>query len=99
MAGKAAAPRKVTVSIVSWNGRRHLETCLDALAKQHDPGVPWEVVVLDNGSSDDTVASLRARKTPYELRLIESPLRQPLRGCHFPASGEDLVSASAACRG
>ena len=45
-----SALRKVTVAILSWNGRRHLETCLEALAVQQDPGVDWEILVLDNGS-------------------------------------------------
>jgi GT2 family glycosyltransferase len=47
-------PRKVSVAILSWNGRHHLETCLEALSEQLDPGVEWEVVVLDNGSADGT---------------------------------------------
>jgi GT2 family glycosyltransferase len=45
---------KVSVAILSWNGRAHLETCLEALAGQADPGVAWEILVLDNGSSDGT---------------------------------------------
>jgi GT2 family glycosyltransferase len=44
----------VTVALLSWNGRRHLETCLEALDHQLDPGVAWEVAILDNGSSDGT---------------------------------------------
>jgi GT2 family glycosyltransferase len=32
----------------------HLKECLPALAAQTDPGVPWQVVLLDNGSWDDT---------------------------------------------
>ncbi len=52
-------PRAVAVAILSWNGRQHLEACLAALAEQRDPGVPWEIWVLDNGSSDGTVEWLR----------------------------------------
>ncbi len=66
---------KVTVAILSWNGRRHLETCLEALAAQHDPGVPWEILVLDNGSTDGTAAWMRERwGSDRRVRLIESPL-------------------------
>jgi GT2 family glycosyltransferase len=54
-------PRKVSVAILSWNGRHHLETCLQALADQAPPGVPWEVLVLDNGSTDGTADWLRER--------------------------------------
>ena len=65
-----SAPRQVTVAVLSWNGRHHLETCLPALAAQVDPGVAWEVLVLDNGSGDDTAAWVR-RHHP-EVRLIRS---------------------------
>jgi len=65
-----SALHKVSVCILSWNGRKHLETCLPALHAQRDPGVPWEVLVLDNGSEDDTVAWVR-REHPW-VRLIES---------------------------
>lgn len=49
-------PEKVDVAVLSWNGREHLKHCLPALAAQADPGVPWRVVLLDNGSWDDTRA-------------------------------------------
>src|SRR6185295_3649995 len=47
-----------------------LEACLPALAAQVDPGVAWDVLVLDNGSSDDTAAWMR-RHHP-QVRLIRS---------------------------
>ncbi|MFP3939294.1 MAG: glycosyltransferase family 2 protein [Thermoanaerobaculia bacterium] len=68
----AAPLRKVSVCILSWNGRRHLETCLPALRDQDPPGVDWEVLVLDNGSKDGTAAWLR-RAHPW-VRLVESPV-------------------------
>ncbi|MEM9290101.1 MAG: glycosyltransferase family 2 protein [Acidobacteriota bacterium] len=61
----------VAVAIVSWNGRQHLETCLPALAKQRDPGVPWRVMVLDNGSSDGTVEWLRREHPRVEVVASE----------------------------
>ncbi len=66
---------KVTVAILSWNGHQHLETCLDALAAQQDPGIPWEILVLDNGSTDGTAAWMRERwGSDRRVRLIESPV-------------------------
>jgi GT2 family glycosyltransferase len=63
-------PREVSVAILSWNGRPHLETCLAALAAQRDPGVPWEIVVLDNGSTDGT--SDWVRRAHPRVRLVRS---------------------------
>ena len=67
----AAAARKLSILVVSWNGREHLETCLPAVQAQRDPGCPWELLLLDNGSRDGTAAWVRARH-PW-VRLIESP--------------------------
>lgn len=61
---------KVSVCILSWNGRRHLETCLPALRTQEPPGVDWEVLVLDNGSKDGTAEWLRREHS--WVRLFES---------------------------
>ncbi|MCL4836666.1 MAG: glycosyltransferase family 2 protein [Thermoanaerobaculia bacterium] len=60
----------VSVLLLSWNGREHLATCLEALAAQEPPGVPWEILVLDNGSRDGTADWLR-REHPG-VRLHES---------------------------
>ncbi|MEO1367620.1 MAG: glycosyltransferase family 2 protein, partial [Acidobacteriota bacterium] len=50
---------KVSILLLSWNGRHHLEHCLPALARQRRPaGVEVEVLVLDNGSTDGTTAYL-----------------------------------------
>ena len=67
-------PRKVTVAVLSWNGRHHLETCLPALAAQESPGagISWEVLVLDNGSTDGTAEWLR--QAHPKVRLIASPV-------------------------
>ena len=47
----------VTVVVVTWNGLPLLRRCLPAVLAQR--GVPFEVVVVDNGSRDGSVAWLR----------------------------------------
>ena len=49
----------VTLVIINWNGRHHLEQCLEAVAAQQ--GVEFETIVVDNGSTDGSVAFLRER--------------------------------------
>jgi GT2 family glycosyltransferase len=56
----------VSVVVPTWNGASHTLACLAALARQTRP--PDEIIVVDNGSSDDTVA-LVARHHPA-VRLL-----------------------------
>ncbi len=57
-ADRAPSPASaVTVVIPNWNGRRWLPGCLESLARQEQP--PARVIVVDNGSSDDSLAYLR----------------------------------------
>jgi GT2 family glycosyltransferase len=54
---KSASPShdSVTVCLLTWNGREHLECCLESLAEQDEPDGEWEVLILDNGSADGTL--------------------------------------------
>jgi GT2 family glycosyltransferase len=49
----------VSVVIVTWNGRQHLDTCLPSVEAQRDVGV--ETIVVDNGSTDGTADHVRSR--------------------------------------
>lgn len=80
---------RVAVLLVSWNGREHLATCLDALSRQRAPGVPWDVWVFDNGSRDGSVDWLRAQQP--QVRIVESTHNQG-----FAAANNRLAQACAA---
>lgn len=47
----------ITVIIPNWNGRQYLPACLKALAMQTFPD--FEVLVVDNGSTDGSVDSIQ----------------------------------------
>lgn len=49
----------MSVLIVNYNGRRHLDACLGALAAQELPRHRFEVIVVDNASADGSVEHLR----------------------------------------
>lgn len=89
----AAARRKLSILILSFNGREHLETCLPAIAAQRDPGCDWELLLLDNGSRDGTARWVRDRH-PW-VRLVESPTNlgfaEGNNRLAAAASGDDLV--------
>jgi GT2 family glycosyltransferase len=45
----------VSVIIVNFNGKRFLADCLDSLATQTYPLARFEIILVDNGSADDSV--------------------------------------------
>ena len=54
------------IIIVNWNGARYLRPCLDSLRRQTHPD--FEVIVVDNGSTDGSVAMVQAEYP--EVRLL-----------------------------
>jgi GT2 family glycosyltransferase len=61
---------KVSIIIVTWNGKQHLPDCLESLQSQtfHD----FEVIVVDNGSTDGSPEYLRTRH-PW-VRVVQLPV-------------------------
>jgi GT2 family glycosyltransferase len=45
---------KLTVQLVTWNGAKYIPYLFDSLRKQIS--TDWDLVILDNGSEDDTAA-------------------------------------------
>ena len=50
---------RVSLILVTWNSARYLPRCLDGIAQQTFRDV--ELIVVDNGSADDSVAIVRAK--------------------------------------
>jgi glycosyltransferase involved in cell wall biosynthesis len=59
----------LTVQIVNWNAREPLRAALRSILS-HPPRFPYEIVVLDNASSDGSVQMLE--KEFPEVRLLVS---------------------------
>jgi GT2 family glycosyltransferase len=69
-----AKPPLVSVVIANWNGAHHLRVCLPSLLAQSYQ--PLEIIVVDNGSSDDSVAvteEFHARWLPLTENLGLAP--------------------------
>ncbi len=60
----------VTIVVLNWNGADDTLACLDSLAALTYPN--FDVVVVDNGSTDDSLTHLRTYKAPYLLTLLET---------------------------
>ncbi|MFZ5863090.1 MAG: glycosyltransferase family 2 protein [Nitrospirota bacterium] len=63
----------MSVALATYNGRRYLAEQLESLAAQ--TLTPHELVVCDDGSTDDTVAIVRAfaSHAPFPVRLFLNP--------------------------
>ncbi|SFD94713.1 glycosyltransferase family 2 protein [Blastococcus tunisiensis] len=73
-----AARPLVTVVVVTWNGVHLLDDCLGGLARQRlDPAL-WRVLVVDNASTDGTLAHL-ARAHP-DVEVLTSPVNTGFAG-------------------
>ena len=62
---------RVSLVILNWNGRHHLEPCFRALRALDYPDDRYEVVLIDNGSDDGSQAEVRAKHS--WVRLVENP--------------------------
>ena len=94
----AAAPTdadlpRASVIIVTWNGLEHLGPCLDSLAASRYPTDRLEIVCVDNGSTDGSVAWL-ARTHP-RVKVVALASNQGFTGGNAAgvaaATGDVLV--------
>ncbi|MDQ3703447.1 MAG: glycosyltransferase [Chloroflexota bacterium] len=67
----------VSVVVPTFNRRASLGRLLEALERQTYPNDRFEVVVVDDGSSDGTVEWLRGYRARYPLRVMEQAHEGP----------------------
>jgi GT2 family glycosyltransferase len=77
---------RVSVVIVTWNSRDAVLDCLRALA-QNPPAPPWDVVVVDNASTDGTVDAIR-RDAPWARTIANADNRG------LPAANNQGITAT-----
>lgn len=75
--GEPIPPSAVSVVIPAWNAARTISFQLEALATQVD-APPFEVIVADNASTDDTRAVAESFSHRLDLRVVDaSAVRGP----------------------
>jgi GT2 family glycosyltransferase len=84
-------PPEVSVIVLTWNGCRYLEACLEAVALQQ--GVEAEILLVDNASTDGTVEFVRSRFP--DVRVVALDENRGFAGGNnagaLRATGRDLV--------
>jgi len=62
-----------SVIVLNWNGKQHLGACLESLRRQTYRD--FEVILVDNGSTDDSVAYVRREFPWVRLLALENNVR------------------------
>src|SRR5688572_5419281 len=63
---------ELSIVIVNWNGGELLQRCIESIAR-HPPHVAAEIILVDNASSDSSLAWARSGATA--AMLGDTPLR------------------------
>lgn len=62
---------EITIVIPNYNGLRFLEDCLNALSAQEEGTPAYEVILVDNGSSDNSVGFVRTQYPEVRVEALE----------------------------
>lgn len=67
----------ITVVVPTFNRADRLAVLLESLQHLEPPSLPCEIIVADNGSTDDTAATIRrfAEHSPVPVRYLHEPRR------------------------
>jgi glycosyltransferase involved in cell wall biosynthesis len=77
LVGESSMGYAVTIVVPTFNRRARLQRVLSALEQQAIDRSRFEVVVVDDGSSDGTADWLRGQKFGFALRVIEQANQGP----------------------
>lgn len=83
----------LTVLMATYDGAATLPRVLAACERLLAPAQPWQLLVIDNGSTDDTAAIVASHATRLPLRLLREPQRGKNRALNtaldavLPAAG------------
>ena len=81
----------VSIVLLNWNGQAHVAKCLDSLLSQTYPN--YEVIVVDNGSTDGSVELLKGYLPRIKLILNEDNLGPAAgRNVGIREAGADFVA-------
>jgi cellulose synthase/poly-beta-1,6-N-acetylglucosamine synthase-like glycosyltransferase len=83
-----------SVIVPVYNGADTIAACLESLVNQAYPSDAYEIIVVENGSTDETTQIVQAEAGPYPVRLLHSAQRGPAaaRNLGLATSEADIVA-------
>lgn len=87
---------RVSVIIPAFNAAATITRCLAGLARQTYPEDLFEVIVVDDGSTDDTAALVQATRVKYLDQVNQGPATARNKGA-AAANGEILLFTDSDC--
>ena len=86
---------KLSILIPAYNEEKTIGQVVDAVKAVSLPGIEKEIIIVDDGSSDGTVAALSRFKSDRDVRIFQLPNNQgktaALRRCIQEATGDLLL--------
>jgi N-acetylglucosaminyl-diphospho-decaprenol L-rhamnosyltransferase len=84
---------ELSIIIVNWNGGELLQSCLKSIA-QAPPSVRYDIVIVDNASSDQSVAWLRSPEVSVLLPGIEVHVIENADNAGFSKANNQAIAYS-----
>jgi len=84
---------ELSIIIVNWNGGKLLRSCFRSIA-QAPPSVSFDIVVVDNASSDDSVAWLRSAEVAALLPGIKIHVIENAENAGFSKANNQAIAYS-----
>lgn len=87
----------VSIITVNYNGKKYNDIFFDSLFKINSGGICWEIIFVDNNSSDDSVSAVEKKYLPLfqNLKIIKSNKNRGFAGGNNlgvkEASGEYVI--------
>jgi glycosyltransferase involved in cell wall biosynthesis len=87
---------KVSVVIPAYNAEKTLKSCLEALAGQSIPKEHFEIILMDDGSTDGTAEVAKSFNVIYDYQENQGPASARNRGVE-KARGEIILFTDSDC--